>query len=178
MKMKNGILLLLIVLASTYCTPPKYITKKQSEIMNLDLDNSITNFIPISDEDLNKSKILDSSYNLIILKKYSILESYLRSLKTSGIITSDFYLSKTLFLITKKNYSDAVISVRKIKDSDYVLLKRLLSIDLNYEIAKDNGSFGYEQFLKSYQDLIDAYPDNASLKKIVSIRLRYIRYNY
>lgn len=176
--MRNGVLLIVIVLGLSFCTPPKYITKKQSEIVNLDLDNSIINYIPISDEDLIKSKILDSTYNLITFKKYSKLESYIGSLETSGISTSDFYLSKTLLNITTKNYSDAVISLRKIKDSDYILLKRLLSIDLNYEIVKNNGGYGYDQFLKGYQDLIDAYPDNVSLKKIVSIRLRYIRYNY
>jgi hypothetical protein len=177
-KMINKLFFLLLFLGLYSCTPPKYITKRQSEIVNLDLDNSITNYIPIADEDLNKSKILDSSYNLIIFKKYSELKSYLNSLEASGVSSSDFYLVKTLLLITQKEYSDAITSLRKINDSDYTLLKRLLSNDLIYEITRIKGQSNYDSFLKNYQDLIDSYPDNNSLKKIVAIRLRYLRYNY
>jgi hypothetical protein len=176
--MKNIFLLLIFIFGLFFCTPPKYVTQRQSEIVKLDLDNSITNYMPIADDDLNRSKILNLSYNLIINKKYSKLDKYINSLETSGINSSDLYLSKTLLLITKKDYSNAVISLKKINNSDFVLLKSLLSIDLNYELAKINGSFDYNMFLKNYQDLIDSYPDDIALKKIIAIRLRYLRYNY
>lgn len=84
------------------CTSPKYITQKQSEIAKLDLDQSITNFIPIADQDLSGSKILDSSYVLIVGKKLPRLDKYLHSLEKSGIHSSDLFLSKTLLAITPK----------------------------------------------------------------------------
>lgn len=176
--MKVKYLLLLLVVGLYQCTSPKYITKRQSEIVNLDLDHSITNYIPIADHDLIGSKILDSSYVLMVGKKYSRLDRYISSLELSDIHSSDLYLSKTLLLISRKEYLTATQSLSKVNDSDYSLLKRLLSIDLNYEIARTNGIFNYNKFLKSYQELVDTYPDDESLKKIVAIRLRYLRYNY
>lgn len=172
-------LLLVVPLFALFnCTSSKYITQKQSEIAKLDLDQSITNFIPIADQDLSRSKILDSSYVLIVDKKLPRLDKYLRKLEKSGIHSSDFYLSKTLLAITQKDYMAAAQSLKQINDSDYPLLKWLLSIDLDYEIAKANGTFSYNEFLKSYQELIDSYPDDQSLKKIVALRMRYLRYNY
>ena len=171
-------MLFLLVVALYNCTSPKYITQKQSEMANLDLDHSITNFIPIADQDLSRSKILDSSYVLIVGKKLQRLDKYLQTLEKSGINSSDLYLSKTLLAITKKDYIGAAQSLKQTNDSDFPLLKWLLSIDLDYEIAKANGTFSYNEFLQSYQELIDSYPDDHSLKKIVALRLRYLRYNY
>jgi hypothetical protein len=176
--MKNKILFVLFAFVLFCCTPPKYIPKKQSELMVMNLDRSITNYIPIIDEDLNRSKILESTYNLIKLKQYAKLKSYINSLEKTGIHSSDFYLSRTLLLITQKNYSEAIIYAKKISDSDYISLKKLLLIDLSYEIAKDTEASDYTEFLKEYQNLIDTYPDDDELKQIVSVRLRYIRYHY
>jgi len=172
------LLFLIIIPVFFFCSPPKYIPMRQSKITMVDLDNSIVNYIPIDDYDLDKSKILDSTYGLIINKQLSKLSTYINSLEQSGINSSDLYLSKTLLLITKKDYTRAVQSIRKINDSDYPMLKQLLSIDINYEIAKINGAKNYNGFLKDYQNLVDAFPDNVSLKKLVAIRLRYLRYNY
>jgi hypothetical protein len=176
--MRIKILFLVLTVGLYYCTPPKYITQKQSEILKLDLDNSITNFIPLADDELIRSKVLDSSYNLIMNKKLSRLDRYLTSLESSGIVSSDLYLSKTLLCISQNKYMDAIHSLNKIGDSDFTFLKQLLSIDLTYEAAKINGATDYNGFLKNYQALIDSYPDNTSLKKIIAIRLRYLRYNY
>lgn len=176
--MKKKYLLFLLVVTLYNCISPKYITRKQSEIVMLDLDQSITNYIPIGDHELSRSKILDSSYVLIVGKKLPRLDKYLHSLEKSGIHSSDLYLSKTLLAITLKDYIAAAQSLKQTNDSDYPLLKQLLSIDLNYEIAKANGTFRYNVFLKSYQELVDLYPDDDSLKKIVAVRLRYLRYNY
>lgn len=176
--MINKLLLFLMVIGLYCCVPPKYITKSQSEITVLNLDKSIVNYIPLSNDDLIKSQILDTSYQLIKNKKYSKLDNYINSLERSGVHSSDLYLSRTLLLITKKNYVTALQSLKNIKDPDYVLLKRLLSIDLTYEKARINRDADYSMLLKDYQALIDAYPDDKTLKKIVSIRLRYLRYNY
>lgn len=171
--------LLFIVIAVLYgCTSPKYITCKQSEMVRLDLDGSVTNYIPIADQHLRESKILDSSYLLITGKKLARLDKYLQSLEKNGVHSPDVYLSKTLLAITQKAYATAAQSIQQIPDSDYALLKSLLTIDLNYEIERANGTFRYNEFLKRYQALIDAYPDDNTLKKIVAVRLRYLRYNY
>lgn len=176
--MKSVSILGVLIVALYSCASPKYITRKQSEIVKLNLDNSIINYIPLADHDLSGSKILDSSYVLIVGKKLPRLDKYLQSVEKTGINSSDLYLSKTLLAITLKDYIAAAQSLKQTNDTDYPLLKRLLSIDLNYEIAKTNGTFKYNGFLKSYQELIDSYPDDNSLKKIVAIRLRYLRYNY
>lgn len=176
--MKRNVLLLLLVIGFCHCISPKYITRKQSEMVHLDLDNAITNYIPLPDSDINRSGILDSTYVLIAGKKYSKLNNYIRTLEKSGIQSSDLHLSRTLLLISKKDYANAAINLEKIRHSDYPLLKDLLSIDLEYELSKRNGTFHYNHFLKSYQQLIDTYQQDTTLKKIVAIRLRYIRYNY
>src|ERR1035437_6700311 len=118
--MKNKILLLLMIFGLCYCTSPKYFARSQSEIIKLDLDKSITNYIPLADDDLNKSKILELTYNLIINKKYSKLDRYINSLEKKGISSSDLFLSKTILLITQNDYSAAIQSLRKINDSDYL----------------------------------------------------------
>ena len=177
-KINYTILIFLILLGLIACSPSKYVIARQSELMKMNLDKSVTNYIPLSDEYLNKSKILDSAYNLIIWNKFSELKSYIKSMEASNITTSDLFLAKTLLLISKKKYADAMESLSKVKESDYVLLRRLLTIDLNYETTKSNEESNYNELLKKYQDLIDANPDNVMLNKIVLIRMRYLRYNY
>lgn len=176
--MKRNWLLLILVIGLWHCTSPKYIVQKQSDLVKLDLDQSITNLIPLDDNDLDKSKILDSTYVLITQKKFSKLSKHLSSLEKSGIRSSDLLLSNALLFISKKEYANAVAMLENIPDSDYPLLKDLLMIDMDYELSRVNGSFSYNHFLKSYQELVDAYPDNTLVKKIVAIRLRYVRYNY
>jgi hypothetical protein len=106
-----------------------------------------------------------------------MLNEYIRSLEKSGIYSPDMYLSKALLLISKKDYITAATNLEKIPEPYFPLLKDLLLIDMDYEQSKINGTFNYNHFLKDYQQLIDAYPYNQSLKKIVAIRLRYLRYN-
>jgi hypothetical protein len=127
------------------------------------------------DKDLNSSSILDSTYNLLKLKKYSKLNNYLSSIQSDS---SDYYLAQTLYRISKTKYQEAETYLGKIDDKSYTLLKQLLFIDLSYEIARINGSKDFKKFLQDYQSLIDKYPDNEQLKQIVLIRTRYIRYNY
>ncbi len=176
--MKKEIILILLAFLMFQCIQPKYIVKKQSEINLLDLNHATINYIPIADSDLINSKILDSTYCLIESKKYSRLYTYIHFLEGTGINSSEFQLAKTLHLITDKEYNQANQSVQLIEESDYKLLKRLLTIDLKYETARINGGFNYNELLKSYQSVIDSFPNNLPLKKIVAIRLRYLRYNY
>ena len=76
--MKNGILLI-VVFGLCCCITPKYVTKKESEIIKSDLSNSLINYIPLPDNDLAHSKILDSTYYLITNKKYSKLNKYINT---------------------------------------------------------------------------------------------------
>lgn len=142
------------------------------------MDSVVTNYIPIPDLELQKSKLLDSSYHLLLQKKYSKLDKYIQSKEYDGISTPDLFLSKTLLMITKKEYPEAVKSLMKINNSDYSLLKKLLTLDLNYEISRINGNFDYTRSLRDYQSFIDSYPNDITLKKIILIRMRYLRYNY
>lgn len=176
--MKQKQLFILLFVALYGCISPKYFTQKQSELVRLDLDHSITNYIPLDDQELVGSKILDSAYVLIVDKKLTKLEKYLHSVENIGIHSTDLYLSKTLLAITRKDYRSAALSLKLVDEVEYSLLKELLSIDIDYELARANGTVKYNEFLKSYQQLIDAYPDDNILKKIVAVRLRYLRYNY
>ncbi|MDT3739733.1 MAG: hypothetical protein RO257_09545 [Candidatus Kapabacteria bacterium] len=176
--MKIRIFVLLLIFIFYNCTPPKYIVKRQTEIKLSELDNSIVNYIPILDSDLNKSEILHSSYNLIKNEEFSKLKNYLTELEESGTNSSDVFLSKTLLLITNKNYAEASVILKRINDNDFIVLKKLLTIDLEYETAKSRDISDFSGFLAKYQKLIDEFPDNIMLKKIVAIRIRYLRYYY
>ncbi|MEI8271978.1 MAG: hypothetical protein WCG08_05105 [Paludibacter sp.] len=177
--MRNKIILTLIVLGSFYgCITPKYTILKHSEIQSLDLDKIGLNYIPLEDEMLAKSAVLDSAYKLLSAKKYMTLESYIKKLEESGASSSDFYLAQTLSAITNLNYSGARTSLMKVDGKENKMLKMLLSIDLNYEIERADAGLNFKAYLQKYQDLIDLFPDNAVLRKIVAIRLRYLRYNY
>jgi len=177
--MKIKIIMTITILGCFYsCTTSKYTIMKHSQIQSQDLDNSLVNYIPLEDELVEKSAVLDSSYKLISAKKYLTLDSYVTRLQESGANSSDFYLVKTLFDITQLNYSQAQKSLAKVNDNGCKLLKNLLTIDLNYEIERTESTFNYKAYLQRYQHLIDTYPDNNVLRKIVAIRLRYLRYKY
>jgi hypothetical protein len=177
--MKLKIILTIVVLGCFYgCITPKYTVIKHSQIEVPDLDNSLVNYIPLADELLDKSAVLDSSYKLIHANKFYTLESYVYKLEKSGANSSDFYLAKTLYAITQLNYKLALQNLAMVNDDDYKLLKSLLTIDLNYEIERTDTGFNFNTYLKRYQNLIDTYPDSIVLRKIVAIRLRYLRYKY
>lgn len=175
--MRNTIIIIGLILGLTSCTHTKYIVKSEKDLSQVNWENNILNYIPITDDDLNSSSLLDTTYRLIILKKYSKLNKYLSS-PTIKSNTSDFYLAKTLYLISKSEYQEAYVNLTNIDDNNYELIHDLLSIDLSYELTRLNGAENYNKFLKDYQALIDKYNDNELLKNIISLRTRYIRYNY
>ena len=144
----------------------------------MDLDKSELNYIPLEDEMLAKSAVLDSAYKLLSAKKYMTLEGYIKKLEESGANSSDFYLAQTFSAISSLNYPDAKLSLMNVDGKENRMLKMLLSIDLNYEIERTKAGLNFKTYLQKYQDLIDLFPDNLMLRKIVAIRLRYLRYNY
>ena len=177
--MKNKIILTLLVVGCFYsCISPKYIVLKHSEFQAVDLDKSELNYIPLEDEMLAKSAVLDSAYKLLSAKKYMTLEGYIKKLEESGANSSDFYLAQTFSAISSLNYPDAKLSLMNVDGKENRMLKMLLSIDLNYEIERTKAGLNFKTYLQKYQDLIDLFPDNLMLRKIVAIRLCYLRYNY
>lgn len=173
--MKKQIIILGLALGLISCTQTKYFVKSENDLSKIDLEQNILNYIPLMNKDMDSSKILDSTYKLLSIKKYSKLYNYLSKNQSDS---PDYFLAKTLYHISKTEYQDAADNLRKINDGTYDLLKQLLSIDLSYELAKIKGSKDFKKFLHDYQMLIDKYPDNEQLKRIVSLRIRYIRYNY
>lgn len=171
---KTGIILGLII-GFISCTQTKYFVISAKDLLRVDWENNILNYIPLMDNDLENSSILDSTYNLIVMRKYSKLNNYLTSIHAE---TSDFYLAKTLYFISKSEYLEASKNLRNISAEQFEIVKALLYVDLSYELAKQNGSKNYKKFLQDYQTVLDKYPDNESLKKIIALRTRYIRYNY
>jgi hypothetical protein len=173
--MKTGIMIIALIFGVASCTPPKYVVKTDTGLSNMDLDRSLVNYIPILDSDLASSVILSSTYSLLEMRKYEKLSRYLETVQSDS---SDYYLAKALYHISRTEYQQAVGCLNKIDDSSYHILKELLSIDVAYELSRLGGSANYRQFLQDYQLLIDNHPGNEQLKKIVSVRIRYIRYNY
>ncbi len=173
--MKSSIVVLVLILGLISCTQTKYMVKPESDLSKVDWINNTFNYIPLMDSDLKKSTILDKTYWLIAEKKYSKLNKFLSSIQLDS---PDLYLAKTLYHISKSEYFEAENNLKMITGNNYLLIKELLFIDLNYELAKSSGSKDYKNFLYEYQILMDKNPDNELLKKIIILRTRYIRYNY
>lgn len=175
---KNYLILLILGFGLWSCTSPKYFVQKRSEISKMDLTKQLFNYIPLQDGDLAKSPILDSAFRLLNSYHYTKAKKYLTGLEKKGITSPDLLLSTTFLLISKKKYKLAALRIERVNDPDYFLIKKLLVIDLNYELARNEERVNYTSVLNDYQKLIDAYPEDDLLKKIVAIRLKYIRYNY
>jgi hypothetical protein len=60
----------------------------------MDLDNSIVNYIPIMDNELASSAILNSTYSLLEMRQYAKLRRYLATIQTdsplSGTLSTPF----------------------------------------------------------------------------------------
>lgn len=173
--MIRTIIFLGLIFGLISCIQTKYYVKSESDLSQVDWNNNILNYIPLTDNDFKNSIILDTTYKLLYFKKYSKLNDFLNSVQSNS---NDLYLAKTLYHISKKKYQDAANNLRMINETHYILLKELLFIDLSYELAKLNGLHDFKKNLQDYQTLIDKYPDHESLKNIVALRIRYIRYNY
>lgn len=177
MIIRKVVLFLLVVIGCCSCITSKYNVVKESELAKVDVDNSTCLFVPIADQDLKTSSLLDSTCSLIRKRRFLKLERYINEQEKNGADASDVALSKTLFFLSVNDYVASYKFVDLINESDYPLLKELLLIDLFCEIEKSNGSYGYNVYLKRYQTLVDTYPDNEWLKKIISLRIRFLRYN-
>jgi hypothetical protein len=168
--MKHYIIILGFISVLTSCAPSKYFVEAEEILAEIDWTQNLLNYIPLTNDDL-QSDILNTTYSLLKSKKHSQLKRYLSTVQDS----SDYCLAKTLYCISKANYVDAVYYFNQADDA-HALLKKLIYIDLNYELARDTGKHDYNMFLQQYQNLTDEYPDNALLKKIITLRMRYIRY--
>ena len=173
--MKKMIIITGLIFGLISCTQTKYFVKTDAALSKMDLDNTIINYIPITETELASSNILASTYSLLEARKYAKLSEYLETMQTDSPY---YYLAKTLYHISKSEYQEAAEFLGKVSENSYDLLRQLLLIDVSYEIARLNGSVNYKNFLQDYQSLIDKHSHNEQLKKIVSVRIRYIRYNY
>ncbi len=173
--MKKQFIFFSLLFGVLSCTQPKYLVKPENEILGIASEQNALKYIPLSDTDLDSSRILRKTCQFLSSKKLSGLKKYLSANEEQ---TPDYYLAETLYHISKNDYQGAFFSLQKVDENHYTLLRQLLFIDLNYELAKINGVADYKRFLQDYQNLIDKYPDNEPLEEIVSTRVRYVRYNY
>ncbi|MDR2906444.1 MAG: hypothetical protein LBU91_00430 [Bacteroidales bacterium] len=173
--MKKTSVLLFLIFGLMSCTQTKYFVKSEQDLSQLDLEQMDLNFIPLLDESLENSIILTTTYELITSKKYSKLKKYLSSIQSQ---TSDFYLAKTLYYISKNEYQEAAITLKQIDENAYTFVEDLLFVDLSYELAKRNNVKDFKKFLQDYQAVLDKYPNDKVKKKIIALRIRYVRYHY
>ncbi len=175
--MKSYIIYIGLIVLLISCSTPKYVVKSESDLKNVNLELNALNYIPLMDVELKESSILDSTYHLLKSKKYARLNKYLLSIETDE---SDYFLAKTFYHVSKGEYKKAIDFLNMIEGNRYILIKKLLGIDLTYEIMRCNGycSTDFKKFLKDYQQLFDNYPDKKYLRKIIALRTRSVRYNY
>jgi hypothetical protein len=169
--MKKSLPAFVFIVIFMSCAPGKYFVETESELLQIDWERTVLNYIPLMDDDLD-SDVLFTTYSFLKSKKYSQLNRYLSTVQNSP----DYYPAKTLYCIAVSKYTEAVKYLDKTDDT-HILLKQLLTIDLDYELTRKEGYMNYWKFLNDYQKLIDEYPDNNILKKIIAIRIKYIRYN-
>jgi hypothetical protein len=171
--MKKYLVILMFSGILISCAHCKYFVEKEDTLSQIDWKQNVVNYIPLTNDDLH-SDVLRTTYLLLKSKQYLQLDYYLSTVQDS----SDYCLAKTFYCISKSKYEDALYFLNKINES-HVLLKKLISIDLNYELTKLRGEYNnYTKLLRDYQNLADEYPDNDILKKIIAIRTRYIRHNF
>jgi len=174
--MKNR-LLLLILLTMVSCIHTKYFVFTENELNNINLGKCLINIIPISKIDYQKDSIVFRTCNFLSEKNASGLRKYLNNISDTKS-KSSYYLSNSLYYINRCEYKSAMENLQKIDTTDFKPIRELLLIDVTYEINKEIGVLDYKKYLNDYQSLIDKYQDNEQLKKIVAIRIRYLRYNY
>ncbi len=167
--------IVIFIFVLTSCVQPKYFVKTERDLLKIDWNQNHLNYIPLSENYLNKSTVLNTTYNLISLKKLSKLKKYLSSVNERK---SDFYLANALYYISILKYKEAANNLTNVESEKFKLIKDLLFIDLSYELAKQNGTKNFKYFIKKYQKVMDKYPDSKYLKNIIKLRIKYVRYNY
>lgn len=172
----NRIILLLLLLIIG-CTPTKYSILIDNELDNIDFSNYLLKIIPISALDYQNDNLVNKTYFYLKSNQNSELRDYLDNIETRDI-GSSYYFANSLYFISKSKYKDALANLQKIDTTKFNPIRELLIVDLNYEINYELGLKDFKRYLNEYQTLIDKYPDNNLLKKIIGIRLRFIRYNY
>jgi hypothetical protein len=163
------------------CVPQQqFVIEKRSSICPTLIDSFQVNYIPVADEYLSASVPLDSVCELIQQDRWAQADNYLYSLDSASKTTSGVYLADVLLYMRYRDWKNAQLSLKKIQDTTYTPLKRLLNIDIEYQYFREQGvaKFKYHDYLKRYQQLVDDYPDDALLRKITFMRTRYLRYNY
>lgn len=140
-------------------------------------DSSMYMYIPISNEMRKNSGLLDSTLTLLHLSKEYKINKYLNSLGKQGGQGSDFYLAKALVNIYYGLYDESSLDILKVTSPEYSFLAELIKLDMEREIKTVNGNVDFEAFLIKYQALADKHADNPVLKKIISTRVVYLRYN-
>ncbi len=172
---KKTVLLLGLIIGLSSCIQTKYFVLSEKELSQIDLEHNILNYIPLMNDDLKNSTILDTTYKLLAIQDFLRLKKYLSSIQPE---TPDLYLAKTLYHISKSEYQSAMVNLKLMDENHYMLIRELIFIDLNYELARANNTVDYKKFLQDYQAFMDKYPDNEFIKKIVALRIRYVRYKY
>lgn len=153
---------------------PKYFVVHEFELIDVNWAKSTTNYIPIMNEEYMSSPILQSTHTFLIEQNYSGLRRFLAS---QSEYTPDYYLAKTLYHISKKQYPEASSSIKLVGKENFSSLRELIELDLAYEMAESHERNNYMKFLNDYQQLLDRYHENEILRNTITLRVRHIRYN-
>lgn len=172
--MRVFFIVFLLIVSVFSCAPTKYFVKSEADLTKVNWETNRLNYIPLKDVFLENSRVLDSTYTLITLRKFSKLKRYLSSNST---MSSEVYLAWAFYYVAKAKYQKAYLSIEKVEDDKFDFVKQLLLIDLKYEFYLQNDENEYNNVLQKYQVLMDKYINNKFVKEIISMRSRYLRYS-
>lgn len=83
------------------------------------------------------------------------------------------HLLKALYWFSKKQYSEAILSLEKYTGEEHRFLALLLIADCQYEMLPDKTK--YNTILDEYQVALDS-TDNPTFKAVIRDRIKYIKY--
>lgn len=175
--MIRQLLTLLLFIVATIGNSQRYAFVKYSELKLDQLEVSHTMYFPVSTTDLEESHILDTTHQFLNLSKEYKLNRYLRSLEKNGINSSDLFIATAILNIHKGAYIESKHALSRVNDDKFDVLKQLLEVDIDREINMIDSRPNFETYLKRYQAIVDNNPGNFILKKIIDVRIRFLRYD-
>lgn len=158
------------------CTPQRYAVVSSNTLSSQSGENWETNFVPVPNEYLG-SGILRIANACLIARDFSRLRVVLDSAERKDGATSEIYLAKSISCICRKKYEKGAEQLVLVTDEKYIMLRRLLTIDFNYETSRQKGFASFSSFLDEYQKLADQYINHEYMMKLIKVRVRRIRYN-
>lgn len=98
--------------------------------------------------------------------------------KSNNKKDDNYYLIKAFYHFKKGEFDQADSCLNKIDSSNSNYLINLLHADILYENDKLDDTISYKQHYKNYQYTYDNYVTNDTIRDIIKLRTRQLKYTY